>query len=137
MHTVNRMYLLYVRFAGHSLSNITVNRSTVQKSALMKTEGDTISIDIIIARTNKKSMIAFMVESIHWKKLAERQGSMLCYLCGKVCNPYGPPSDRPTVDHVIPISLGGTHTWDNVRLACMQCNSGKGMKVRKLKVLGG
>lgn len=31
----------------------------------------------------------------------------------------------PSIDHVIPISKGGTHTWDNVRLAHFQCNSEK------------
>lgn len=32
----------------------------------------------------------------------------------------------PTVDHIIPLSLGGTHTWDNVQLMCHSCNSRKG-----------
>lgn len=31
----------------------------------------------------------------------------------------------PTIDHVIPLSKGGTHTWDNVRLACKSCNEKK------------
>jgi len=29
----------------------------------------------------------------------------------------------PTVDHVIPVSRAGTHTWDNVQLAHALCNS--------------
>ena len=29
------------------------------------------------------------------------------------------------VDHVVPRSLGGTHTWDNVVAACRRCNSKK------------
>lgn len=56
----------------------------------------------------------------------------LCYLCGGRCsyndyreakngNPY--PGDKyPTIEHVIPISRGGLHSWDNVRLACWKCN---------------
>ena len=31
-----------------------------------------------------------------------------------------------TLDHVIPRSKGGTHTWDNVVTACSPCNSAKG-----------
>jgi 5-methylcytosine-specific restriction endonuclease McrA len=31
-----------------------------------------------------------------------------------------------TIDHVIPRSKGGTHTWDNVVIACATCNSKKG-----------
>ena len=31
----------------------------------------------------------------------------------------------PTLDHIIPLSKGGAHTWDNVQLAHMHCNAGK------------
>ena len=31
----------------------------------------------------------------------------------------------PTVDHIIPMSKGGPHTWGNVQLAHMYCNSKK------------
>ena len=35
--------------------------------------------------------------------------------------------DRPaeSIDHVVPRSRGGTHTWDNVVAACRRCNSRK------------
>jgi 5-methylcytosine-specific restriction endonuclease McrA len=33
--------------------------------------------------------------------------------------------DAPTVDHIIPLAKGGTHTWDNVQLAHWSCNSDK------------
>lgn len=54
----------------------------------------------------------------------------ICQICGKVCNPndkrwgsFGP--DYPTLDHIIPLSKGGPHTWDNVQCACGNCNSYK------------
>jgi 5-methylcytosine-specific restriction endonuclease McrA len=31
-----------------------------------------------------------------------------------------------TLDHVIPISKGGKHSWDNVVTACERCNQAKG-----------
>lgn len=37
-----------------------------------------------------------------------------------------PPPNAPELDHIIPLSLGGTHTWDNVQLLCRACNSAKG-----------
>lgn len=59
----------------------------------------------------------------------------ICYLCGCKtskadswldANGYFVCGDTyPTRDHVIPISKGGTHTRDNVRLACRKCNSRK------------
>ena len=54
----------------------------------------------------------------------------VCYLCGKPCDwsdvVDGNASDRyPSIDHVVPISKGGTHTWSNVKLACRRCNTEK------------
>lgn len=39
-----------------------------------------------------------------------------CQYCGGVAE---------TVDHVVPRSRGGCHTWDNVVAACRRCNGGK------------
>ena len=55
----------------------------------------------------------------------------ICYLCGNQCDwsdvVDGNASDRyPSIDHVVPVSKGGTHTWDNVKLACRKCNTAKG-----------
>ena len=33
--------------------------------------------------------------------------------------------NAPTVDHILPLAKGGTHTWDNVQLAHWSCNSDK------------
>lgn len=41
------------------------------------------------------------------------------------CNSY----DRPSLDHIVPISLGGTHSVGNLQNLCMPCNSSKGNKV--------
>ena len=40
----------------------------------------------------------------------------ICQYCGNAAE---------NVDHVIPRSRGGTHTWDNVVAACKRCNSRK------------
>lgn len=32
------------------------------------------------------------------------------------------PTNLASIEHVTPISKGGTHTWDNVVLACLSCN---------------
>lgn len=36
-----------------------------------------------------------------------------------------------TIDHVIPKSRGGQHTWGNVVIACRKCNQKKGSKLPK------
>lgn len=36
---------------------------------------------------------------------------------------------KATLEHVVPISAGGSHTWDNVVLACWRCNLSKGPRL--------
>ena len=71
---------------------------------------------------------------ISLKKLIKKEKN-ICYLCGKECDSNDFYIDEhgtqisgdnyPSIEHVIPISKGGTHTWDNVRLAHRGCNSKK------------
>ncbi|MBI4259361.1 MAG: HNH endonuclease [Actinobacteria bacterium] len=42
---------------------------------------------------------------------------------GWACQYCGAPAEN--VDHVIPRSRGGAHTWENVVAACRRCNSRK------------
>lgn len=69
-------------------------------------------------------------------KLYERDKG-ICYLCGKRCdykdftvvgNTFIAGNDYPSIEHIKPISKGGAHSWDNVRLAHRSCNSYKGSK---------
>ena len=59
----------------------------------------------------------------HWKvppvtrREVFRRDNHTCQYCGS--------TKRLTLDHVIPRSKGGTHTWDNVVTACEKCNSTK------------
>lgn len=65
---------------------------------------------------------------VHWditlEKLVKRDKN-ICYLCNEEVhmdkhynhNMYG------SIDHVIPLAKGGTHTWNNVKLAHRICNS--------------
>lgn len=56
-----------------------------------------------------------------------KRDSGVCYLCGGECD----WSDRdiftvkdkyPSIDHIVPVSRGGLHSWDNVKLAHFKCN---------------
>lgn len=70
--------------------------------------------------------------SITIEKLIQKEKNV-CYLCGGQCdvNDFN-TNDRgsfivghnyPSIEHVVPIAKGGTHTWDNVKLAHHYCNS--------------
>lgn len=54
-----------------------------------------------------------------------------CQICGLHLDPgvKFPSNDSASIDHIIPISLGGTHTLDNVQAACMGCNRRKGARL--------
>lgn len=46
-----------------------------------------------------------------------------CQYCGD-----GFKSDELTFDHVIPVSHGGTKSWENIVTACLPCNRRKGAR---------
>jgi hypothetical protein len=62
-----------------------------------------------------------------------RKDNGICQLCGKPVdkNDYHRTDEGhfitgdnyPSIDHIIPVAKGGTHTWDNVQLAHFRCNS--------------
>ncbi len=47
----------------------------------------------------------------------------ICQYCGKKVK------KKPTIDHIIPKSRGGTFSWENVVTACIRCNQKKGCKL--------
>lgn len=57
----------------------------------------------------------------------------ICQLCGKQTKPElnGTCEDlAPELDHIVPLSQGGAHTYENVQTACRQCNLIKGGRGR-------
>lgn len=83
----------------------------------------------------------------HWRRRSRFYGckefdesitlTLLCARDAGICQICGKPVDDsdieeghirrnyPTLDHIVPLSKGGTHTWENVQLAHMGCNAGK------------
>jgi len=65
----------------------------------------------------------FIDENVIW---ARDRG--LCGICGESIDLSVRHPDRMclTIDHIVPISRGGAHVVDNVRVAHFYCNSGRG-----------
>jgi 5-methylcytosine-specific restriction endonuclease McrA len=61
------------------------------------------------------------------QEIVERDGGK-CGICGKpvALDKLIPHPKAPTLDHIVPLSLGGTHEPRNVQLAHYVCNSKKG-----------
>lgn len=77
--------------------------------------------------------------SITLKKLVGKNG-LRCAICGGTCDwndhswsEYSGPL-YPSIDHIIPMSKGGSHTWDNVQVAHIICNSRKGDKIEEAMI---
>lgn len=69
------------------------------------------------------------VEAISVHEIAERDG-WSCHLCSLPVDAglKHPDPASASVDHVTPLSRGGEHTADNVRLAHLQCNVRRGAR---------
>ena len=71
-------------------------------------------------RRREERLRAAPRERSYRQRIFERDG-WICWICGEVVEP-----EDATLDHVVPVSLGGAHTPTNVRLAHGVCNSRRG-----------
>jgi hypothetical protein len=62
-------------------------------------------------------------------KITAREWNGLCEKYGNKCLCCGRNDVFLTMDHIVPIVLGGTHTVDNVQPLCQTCNGRKFIKV--------
>lgn len=73
-------------------------------------------------RARQKQVVATLTAQ-EWLDLKARY-DFRCLCCGKQ-----EPETKLTLDHVIPISQGGTNTVDNVQPLCPSCNFKKGTQI--------
>ncbi len=70
-----------------------------------------------IRLTNSETERVWRVPPVNRREVLRRD-KHTCQYCGS--------TKKLTLDHVIPRSKGGKHSWDNVVIACERCNSRKG-----------
>jgi len=73
----------------------------------------------------RRARIEYLKKSGKWDDsitLAEvfRRDGELCAICKRLVT-----RDQASIDHINPIKLGGSHTWDNVQLTHLKCNQEK------------
>ncbi len=78
-------------------------------------------------RRRRERKLAVPSDRVTVKELLTGQG-FACYLCGDPIDPVikHPDPASPSVDHVIPLALGGTGLRENLRAAHLRCNLKKG-----------
>lgn len=73
-------------------------------------------------------------DDVNRTSLRRRDGDACCYCGVEMSFAASMRDSRPrnlaTLEHVIPVSKGGSHTWGNCALACFQCNLSKGNRER-------
>jgi len=88
-------------------------------------------------RARRRSSSGVMDRDITLEKLYNRSAG-ICALCGRHCDyedyifngsVFIAGNNYPSIDHIKPLSKGGSHTWDNIQLAHKRCNSVKSNKI--------
>ncbi len=93
-------YMLNYRKGNREKWNILANKIWHRRRAkILMVPTESISIDVLFDRDNG-----------------------ICGICGKAVKRSGERS----IDHIIPLSMGGHHIWSNVQLAHLKCNMGRG-----------
>lgn len=82
------------------------------------------------ARRRARKANAKVVESFNLAEVFERDG-WRCGICGEPTNPEAkvPALDAPTLDHIVPLAMGGDHSLANAQCAHFSCNASKGARV--------
>ena len=118
-----------------SKNYLPVSRVNIKRAITLLVMGKAEPLDFASGkgyRIHSPSVVLFVPEQIRltvndtervWKvppvnrREVLRRDKHTCQYCGS--------TKKLTLDHVIPRSKGGKHTWDNVVTACERCNSRK------------
>lgn len=88
-------------------------------------------------RRLKKLRAQIKDRSITLEGLVERDNCR-CALCGELCDvndyyyrgsTFIAGESYPSIDHIVPLSMGGEHSWNNIQLAHRNCNTRKSNKI--------
>jgi 5-methylcytosine-specific restriction endonuclease McrA len=93
-------------------------------------------VDDDVIRTPRRAIrVPRVIQLTHYDKLPRREVRFTrqnifyrdknrCQYCGRIF-----PQKELNLDHVVPLSRGGSSSWDNVVCACVACNSRKGNRI--------
>ena len=83
----------------------------------MKTSGTVTKLSATTKNGRRRS-----ARRLHKKKLLAKHDGKCVYCKG---------TDNLTVDHIIPLSVGGNNTFANLQIACLSCNVRKSDKTHE------
>jgi 5-methylcytosine-specific restriction endonuclease McrA len=74
---------------------------------------------------------AVKIEAVNPIKVFKRDG-WRCHICARATPMVHRGTQKPTapeLDHIVPLSLGGDHSYGNTACCCRQCNHRKGARI--------
>jgi 5-methylcytosine-specific restriction endonuclease McrA len=78
---------------------------------------ETVSLPVpVVVRLTRYVRVPYPAQVPLSRRAVFTRDGQTCVYCG---------SSATSIDHVVPRSRGGTHTWDNVVAACRRCNHTK------------
>ena len=78
---------------------------------------ETVSLSVpVVVRLTRYVRVPYPAQVPLSRRAVFTRDGQTCVYCG---------SSATSIDHVVPRSRGGTHTWDNVVAACRRCNTRK------------
>jgi 5-methylcytosine-specific restriction endonuclease McrA len=78
---------------------------------------ETVSVPVpVVVRLTRYVRVPYPAQVPLSRRAVFTRDSQTCVYCG---------GSATSIDHVVPRSRGGTHTWDNVVAACRRCNHTK------------
>lgn len=82
------------------------------------------------AATRRKRMLASAKSEPYTRESIFERDVWVCQLCDESIDPEvrWPDSRSASIDHIVPVSLGGDDTPENVQAAHYGCNAGRGIK---------
>ena len=121
---MDRALLLNASF--EPLCVVSVRRAVV---LVLKEKAEVVARDGVEFRSERASFpVPSVIRLTHFVRIPHRNRIPLSRRAvfardGHRCQYCSRPAEN--IDHVVPRSRGGTHTWDNVVAACRTCNSRK------------
>lgn len=101
---------------------------TKQKAYVVKRYRENPEAIRLIGRRSaakRREVIAEVFVEVVDPRVVFERDSGTCGICGRPVD----PSEKWEVDHIVPISRGGHHAYDNVQLAHLACNRSKSNKM--------
>jgi len=101
----------------------------LDKATVLETNGEWVRSERIEMRMPSVVRLNYLVKRPRPELRISRRSilardNFTCQYCGRQANPL-------TIDHVVPRTSGGSHSWENLVCSCIQCNNSKGNRTPK------